>query len=142
MLDETLEDFEYTEDIGGSTYNKIKLVRDNEETGRRDVFIEKDSGTIEEWGLFQLHEKVSDNLTEGQVISLAQRKLALNNRIKKRLRLKEKNADPRIRGGNSLLVQIPDLAEINLSHWLVIERCVHIIKNRKHSMELDMAGNF
>ena len=79
--EEALEDFEYTEDIGGSTYNKIKLVRDNEYTGRRDVFIEKDSDNIARWGLFQLHEKVSDNLTEGQVISLAQRKLALHNRV-------------------------------------------------------------
>jgi hypothetical protein len=140
--EETLIDFDYTEDISDSTYNKIKLVRDNEETGRRDVFIEMDSDNIRKWGRFQLHEKVSDNLTEGEVIRLAQRKLALHNKVKKQLKLKEKNADPRIRGGNSLLVQIPDLEDINLSHWLVVEKCVHIIKNSQHSMELDMAGNF
>jgi len=140
--DETLINYEYTTDISSSTYNKIKLVRDNEYTGRRDVFIEKDSGNINRWGLFQLHEKVSDNLTEAQIISLVQRKLALLNRPRRRLRIKEQYADPSIRAGNSLMVNIPELDEISLSHWLVVERCTHIISNSQHRMELDMVGDF
>lgn len=140
--DETLIDYEYTTDISTNTYNKIKLVRDNQDTARRDVFIEKDSSNINRWGLFQLHEKVGDNLTEEQIISLAQRKLTLLNRVRRRLRLKEHYADPAIRAGNSLMAQIPNLGDISLAHWLVVERCNHIISNGQHRMELDMAGDF
>ena len=140
--EETLIDYDYTTDISTNTYNKIKLVRDNEYTARRDTFIEKDSGNMDRWGHFQQHEKVGDNLTEGQVISLVQRKLALLNRVRRRLRLTEQYADPSIRAGNSIMVEIPELGDISLSHWLVVERCTHIISNSQHSMELDMSGDF
>ena len=138
----TLIDYEYTTDIGTSTHNKIKLVRDNETTGRRDVFIEKDSSNINRWGLLQLHEKVSDSLTQGQVISLARRKLNLYNRVKRTLKLNELTADPNIRAGNSILANIPYLGDIHLNTWLVIERCIHTLTNSSHTMALEMTGDF
>ena len=137
-----LEDYRYTTDIGTDTFNQIKLVRDNEETGRRDVFIEKDSANIARWGRLQLHQKVSDNFTEGQVINLVQRKLAVYNRVKRSLMAKELAGDANVRAGNALMVEIPDLHDINLNTWLVIERCTHIISNSSHRMELDFSGDF
>jgi hypothetical protein len=136
----TLIDYKYTTDIETNTYNKIKLVRDNKETGRRDVYIEKDSSNMERWGILQLHQRVSENLTEGQVIDLVQRKLALYNRVKRTLKLTDLNGDPSIRSGNSILAHIPNLGDINLNSWLIIDKCTHIIENGKHTMALQLVG--
>jgi len=140
--EQTLIDYDYTIDIETQTFNQIKLVRDNEEIGRRETFIEKDSLNMNRWGIIQQHEKVSENLTEGQVINLVQRKLALYNRIHRSLKVTELAGDPTMRAGQSLLVQIPNLGEINLNHWLVIEKCTHLIKNNEHIMELELVGEF
>ena len=52
MIDEeTGENFEYTSSIDSDTYNKIKLTYDNEETGKREVYIAQDSKHINEWGV-------------------------------------------------------------------------------------------
>jgi hypothetical protein len=136
----TLIDYSYTTDIENSTHNKIKLVRDNEETGRRDVFIEKDSSNMERFGILQLHQKVSENLTEGQVIDLVKRKLALSNRVKRTLSLTDLNGDTSIRAGNSILAHIPNLGDINLNSWLIVDKCTHSIENGKHTMALQLVG--
>lgn len=138
----TLIDYEYTTDIETDTYNKIKLVRDNEETGKRDTYIEKDSSNMDRWGIIQLHEKVSDALTEGQIIDLAQRKLALYNRVKRNLKVTDLDGDPSIIAGNSLIANIPNLGDIHLNKWLVIENCTHTITNGMHTMDLELSGDF
>ncbi|HBF9999551.1 TPA: cell wall hydrolase, partial [Clostridioides difficile] len=43
MNNDVIEDFDYNSSIDSDTYTKIKLVRDNEETGKRDVYIAQDS---------------------------------------------------------------------------------------------------
>jgi len=134
--------FDYQTDINTNTFNKVKLVRDNEETGMRDTFIEKDSSNMDRWGILQLHEKVSDNLTEGQIIDLVQRKLALHNRLRRTLKVKYLQGDPNIRAGNSLMVDIPYLGDIHLSAWLIVDRCTHILTNSEHRMTLDLVGDF
>ena len=47
MIDEeTGENFEYTSSIDDSTYNRIKLTYDNEDTGFREVYIAQDGSNI------------------------------------------------------------------------------------------------
>jgi len=48
--DSPLFGFSYERDIDSDTYNQIKLARDNKETGRREIFMTKDSGNIKKWG--------------------------------------------------------------------------------------------
>ena len=43
MNNDVIEDFDYNSSIDSDTYTKIKLVRDNEESGKRDVYIAQDS---------------------------------------------------------------------------------------------------
>ena len=50
MIDEeTGENFEYTSSIDSDTYNKIKLAYDNEDTGKREIYIAQDSSHMNEW---------------------------------------------------------------------------------------------
>ena len=63
MIDEeTGENFDYTSSIDDSTYNKIKLTYDNEDTGYREVYIAQDSSNINKWGILQYF----DTLQKGE----------------------------------------------------------------------------
>ena len=68
--------FTYTSSIDGETYNQIKLVRDNKDTGKRDVYIVKDSNNMTLWGTLQAYEKAGDGLNEGQIKAQAIQALA------------------------------------------------------------------
>ena len=60
--EETGENFDYTSTIDSQTYNKIKLVYENEKTGKREVYISQDSKNINNWGILQYY----DTLQEGE----------------------------------------------------------------------------
>jgi len=47
---ETGENYDYTSSIDEQTYDQIKLTYDNEETGKREIYIAKDSAHIKRWG--------------------------------------------------------------------------------------------
>ena len=60
MIDEeTGENFDYTSSIDSDTYNKVKLTYDNEETGKREVYIAQDGSHINEWGILQYFDTLS-----------------------------------------------------------------------------------
>ena len=57
---ETGENYKYSSSIDDQTYNKIKLVYDNKNTGQRDVYIAQDSSKMNEWGMLQYYDKLSE----------------------------------------------------------------------------------
>ena len=48
--EETGENYDYTSSIDNETYNKIKLAYENEETGKRDIFIAQDGNNHQQLG--------------------------------------------------------------------------------------------
>jgi hypothetical protein len=60
--EETGQNFDYTSSIDENTYNRIKLVYDNEDSGQRDVYISQDSNNINNWGVLQYY----DTLQKGE----------------------------------------------------------------------------
>ena len=53
MIDaETGQNYDYESSIDENTYNRIKLVYDNEDAGKREVYIAQDSSNINRWGIF------------------------------------------------------------------------------------------
>lgn len=56
---DTAEDYDYTSSIDDQTYNRIKLARDNGDTGERELYIAQDEGSQSEWGILQYYEKSS-----------------------------------------------------------------------------------
>ena len=54
--EETAENYDYTSSIDGETYNKIKLVRENDEKGKREIYIAQDSENMNQWGVLQFFE--------------------------------------------------------------------------------------
>ncbi|MFL8589819.1 cell wall hydrolase, partial [Clostridioides difficile] len=67
MNNDVIEDFDYNSSIDSDTYTKIKLVRDNEESGKRDVYIAQDSTHMRSWGILQMFETVDKNMNEAEI---------------------------------------------------------------------------
>ena len=133
---ETGQSFEYSSSIDSKTYNQIKLVYDNKDTGKRDVYITKDSAHINEWGLLQYLDTIQKG-ENGQ--SKADALLKLYNAKTKSLSVKNAFGDIRIRAGSMLIVQL-DLADVKLKNWMLVESCTHTFKDSEHWMSLKLRG--
>lgn len=53
---DTAQDFDYTSGIDDQTYNRIKLARDNSDTGERELYVANSTGTQSSWGILQYYE--------------------------------------------------------------------------------------
>lgn len=56
--EETGENFSYESSIDDQTYNKIKLAYNNEETGKRELYVAQDGEKINQWGVLQYFEEI------------------------------------------------------------------------------------
>ena len=134
--EETGQNFDYQTSIDDNTYNKIKLVYDNEETGKRDVFIAKDSSNINNWGVLQYY----DTLQKGENgKAKADALLSLYNAKTRKLTIKDALGDCRVRAG-SMVGVIMDLGDVKLKNYMLVESCKHKFKNSEHSMDLTLRG--
>lgn len=125
-------DFEYEKSIDDEFYNQIKLASDNEKTGKREIYLTKDSNSITKYGLLQYFE-VLDNTNPSQAKSKADGLLKLYNRELESLSLKCLG-DTRIRAGSSFYGQIED---IKLNKRLIVESVTHDFIP-VHTMSLDV----
>lgn len=137
MIDEeTGENFDYTSSIDDSTYNKIKLTYDNEDTGCREVYIAQDSSNINRWGILQYF----DTLQKGEN-GQAKVDALLNLYNKKTRNLKITNAigDNRVRAGSMVIINL-DLGDVKLKNFMLVEKCRHTYKEGEHWMDLTLRG--
>lgn len=137
MLDEeTGENFEYTSSIDSDTYNKIKLTYDNEDTGKREVYIAQDSKHINEWGVLQYFDTVSKG-ENGQ--SKANALLQLYNQKTRNLKITNAFGDTRVRAGSMIIVNLA-LGDVNLKNFMLVESAKHTFKQDEHFMNLTLRG--
>lgn len=131
-----LTDYTYTTDIDKQTYNSIKLVRPNEETGRADVYIQEDSGTIGQWGLLQLYQKVDGDANEAQIKAQAAVTLEYYNRVLKTLKISSLGV-PGLHAGQMILVKADGMGDTGVSQYVMLERVSHRWENGVHTMDLE-----
>lgn len=137
MIDEeTGENFDYTSSIDDSTYNKIKLAYDNENTGKRDVYIAQDSANINRWGILQYF----DTLQKGENGRIkADALLSLYNKKTRNLKITNALGDNRVRAGSMVVINL-DLGDVRLKNFMLVEKCRHIYKEGEHWMDLTLRG--
>ena len=134
--EETGQNFDYTSSIDEQTYNKVKLVYDNDDTGQRDVYISQDSSNINNWGVLQYYDTLSEGENgQAKVDAL----LKLYNVKTRKLTIKSALGDTRVRAG-SLVIVIMDLGDVKLKNLMLVEKCVHTFKLDEHTMELKLRG--
>ncbi|MGX9756013.1 C40 family peptidase [Clostridioides difficile] len=137
MNNDVIEDFDYNSSIDSDTYTKIKLVRDNEETGKRDVYIAQDSTHIRSWGILQMFDTVDKNMSEAEIKQKCDILLKLYNKKTKSLSLKNVLGDIRVRAG-CLVPVFLDLGDIKLQNYMLVEKVKHTFENNSHFMDLTL----
>lgn len=134
--EESGETFEYTTSIDESTYNKVKLSRENKKTGKREIFIAKDSEKMNEWGILQ-HTESLDEGENGK--AKADALLALYNRKSRKLHINKVFGDYRVRGGSTLGVQMY-LGDLTVANFMMVENVKHSFYESNHNMDLKLIG--
>ena len=134
--DETAGDYDYTSSISSQTYDKIKLLYENKDTGKREIYIAQDGNNINQWGVLQYFEKVD---SAANAKAMADALLDLYNTKTRTLKLQDVLGDVRVRAG-TLLVVTMGLGDMNLSSYLMVEQVKHTFNNEQHLMEMKMRG--
>lgn len=134
--EETGENFDYESSIDTDTYNQIKLTYDNKKTGKREVYIAKDSSHINDWGVLQYYDTIDEN-TNGAVKARAL--LDLYNQKTRKLTIKNALGDIRVRGGSLIVVKM-HLGDVTLNNFMLVEKVKHTFKDNEHRMDLTLRG--
>ena len=120
--------------IDSDTYNRVKLYRDNQDTGRREVYIAQDSANIAKWGLLQLTQSVDEKMNEAQVNELLNALITIKNRESKALKI-DAIGDIRVRAGCYIRIFIE---ERGINQPFLIEGCTHRFDGGDHTMSLEL----
>lgn len=137
MIDEeTGGNFEYTSSIDNDTYNKVKLTYDNEDTGKREVYIAQDSSHINEWGILQ-HFDTLQKGENGQ--AKADALLKLYNSKTRNLKITNALGDIRVRAGSMVIINLV-LEDIHVKNFMLVEKVKHTFKLDEHLMDLTLRG--
>lgn len=134
--EETGENFDYTSSIDDQTYNKVKLTYDNEDTGKREVYIAQHGANINSWGVLQYFDTLQKG-ENGQ--AKADALLSLYNQKTRNLSIKNALGDLRVRAGSMVAVML-SLGDINVNTWMLVEKCKHEFKESQHFMNLTLRG--
>lgn len=129
-------DFKFKSDIDKDTYNQVKLVRPNKETGKADTYIFKDESNIKKWGLLQLYEKVDENLNAAQIADKGKVMMAFYDRVMKSLSISTLGV-PGIRAGSMVNFKIANIPELEMGYWLIVDKATHEFSSSVHTMSLE-----
>lgn len=133
----SITSYTYESEIDSDTYNQIKLIREDTEAGKREVYIAKDSSNIAKWGSLQYFEKVDAGANSAQIRERAEGLLKAKNRVTKSLSLVAVG-DLRIRAGSGVILDLPDLDGFGFQgkRYYMVTECQHSFQNEAHAMHL------
>ncbi|MCL2082512.1 MAG: hydrolase [Oscillospiraceae bacterium] len=134
---DTIQDFHYSCSIDGETYNKIKLVHQDQSAGRRAVYGAQDKSNIDKWGILQYCESI-DGTVNGP--DEAEKLLGLYNRPARSLQLSGVLGDVRVRPGCRIYVNIKTYAG-RINAGMTVERVTHNFSESLHTMDLTLKVN-
>ncbi|GKU79852.1 hypothetical protein [Paenibacillus sp. L3-i20] len=129
-----MTDYQLKSSIDESTYNRVKLFKDNKESGKREVFITQDSTNIARWGTLQLYQSVDEKMNEAQITQLMDQLIKLHNRESKSLKIPA-IGDVRVRAGSYVPIMI---AEYAINQPFLVDECTHRFEGVDHTMQVDM----
>lgn len=134
--EETGENFNYTSSIDDQTYNKVKLTYDNEESGKREVYIAQHGANMNQWGVLQYFETLKKG-ENGK--AKADALLSLYNQKTRNLSVTNAFGDVRVRAGSMVVVML-DLGDMKVKNLMLVEKCKHEFREGQHLMTLNLRG--
>ena len=133
---EAAEDFDYESSIDVQTYDKVKLVFNNEKTGKRELYVAQDGDHMNQWGVLQYFEEIQ---TEAGAAAKADALLGLYNQKTRKLTIKNAFGDTRIRAGSGVMISL-NLGDMIANQFLVVEKVTHTFKGDEYLMDIDLIG--
>ena len=133
-----LSDYSYKRSIDSDTYNLVKLVRPNKETGRADVYAYGDSDTVRQWGLLQYYATVDEGMNAAQIEEMCKAYLKYYDRVWQTLNLKKIVGYPQIRAGWIIPVQISSIDVTRTQRFFLAEKVSHKLKGNTHTMDIEV----
>lgn len=131
-----LTGYKYKSDIDSDTYDQVKLVRPNKETGRGDVYMFGDGQSIKRWGLLRKYEKVDENLNEAQINEQGNVMMAYYDRVLRELSV-ECVGVVGLRAGAMITFRINDIPELRNGYKLLLDKVKHTFSGGGHAMSLE-----
>lgn len=128
-----LTDYKYQVDIDSQTYNQIKLLRPNQETGRMESYVFNNPNTIGQWGLLQYSAQVDENLNPAQIEAQAQAMLEFYD-VPYVTFSAESLGVVGLRAGQMLYLNIPDQS---LGQFVLLEQVTHTFEQNLHTMKIE-----
>lgn len=132
-----MKDYTYKADIDNETYNAIKLYKDNQDTGKREVYIVKDSNNQRRWGVLQKFQSIDENTTDAQAREKASQLLSLYNKVNRTLKLKCKGVLD-LEPGNGIYLQLNNIPGIKYNQNAIISKIDDTYENGIHSMDIEV----
>jgi hypothetical protein len=129
-----LTGFEYGRDIDQDTYNRIKLYRDNQDTGKREVYMIQDSANIARWGVLQLYQSIEGDKNTAQIDEMLNQLARLKNREQRTLSL-TCIGDIRVRSGMYLPVMTSSLG---INQPMMVDEVRHRFNGSEHTMDITL----
>lgn len=126
--------YDYEVDIDSDTYNRIKLYKDNKDTGKREVYMAEDSTNIARWGVLQLYQGVDEDKNAAQINDMLAQLAQLKNRESKTLKL---NAIGNIRTRAGMYVPVM-INSLGLAMPLLVDEAKHSFDGNDHTMSLTL----
>lgn len=134
---DTASDYDYSSSIDNDTYNRVKLTKENKDTGKRDIYITEHGENINKWGILQYTDTLEDG-ENGK--AKADALLSLYNNKSKSLSINDALGDIRVRGGSMVVVNM-DLGDMAINNNLmIVEKCTHKFSHNEHLMDLTLRG--
>lgn len=132
-----ITDYSYKSDIDSDTYNQVKLVRPNKETGQGDTYVFSDQTTIKKWGLLQKYEKVDENLNEAQINQQGNIMMAYYDRVLKTISVDGVGGVPGLKAGAMAMFKIKDIPELSNGYYLLLDKVKHTFSDADHTMSIE-----
>jgi len=133
---DTMGSYSYSSTIDSQTYNQIKVVLDDSESGVKKVYMAKDSANINKWGVLQYNDTVK---TEANGAAKANALLSLYNQKTRTLSISDALGNTGIRAGSSVIVSL-DLGDVSLLNYMMAESVTHKFSENQHLMDLKLRG--
>jgi len=126
--------YTYEKSIDNDTYNQVKMYRENKTTGKRDVWLVKDSNNIKKWGILQFLKKADDDANASQVKETAKNYLKVKNQQTETFKLEAEGIKELV-AGKGIKVSIP---REGINKWMWIKTSTHKFTKFTHTMELEV----
>ena len=133
-----LYDYSYKRDIDSETYNRVKLVRPNESTGRADTYVYEDTDTQKQWGILQYYETVDENMNAAQIDEMCKTYLKYYNKVWQTLKIKALSGFPEIRAGWVIPIRISAIDVAQKQRFFLAEKIVHHFSGNTHTMDIEI----